>query len=196
MANKTRQRYAYLTGRVRRQIRKLQEKMPESISLERYPLRDFRPLKELGKVSERELEAGIQYAERVLETGELSLRSRKRAMGAAIKTMNELGYDYINRENFRYFYDFLEDARSRGLGAIYGSKQLIHAFNNAKKRGLTDEEIKGNIEYWAEKYEKQIAEAERKGTPASELVATKRLYVKSGRKASSDTFQTGKKRKK
>lgn len=198
MTNKIRQRYAYLSGVIRRKLRKLEARMPESIMLERYS-GEFRPLKELGPVSDRALQRGIKEAERLLESKELSLKTRKRAMGAAIKTLNSRGYDYINSGNFKYFFDFLEDARSRGLASIYGYQYLLDTFNRAKKRGLSDEEIKGNIAYWAEQYETRREQADRRGLP-EDMIKNPKLYVRKGRYVdekgkytSSESFQRSKK---
>lgn len=198
MANKIRQRYSYLSGIIRRKLRNLEARMPESVMLERYS-GEFRPLKELGNVSDRALKRGIQEAERLLASKELSLKNRKRAMGAAIKTLNSRGYDYINAGNFRYFFDFLEDARSRGLASIYGYQYLLDTFNRAKQRGLSDEEIKGNIAYWSEQYEKRKLKADKLGIP-EDMIDNPKLYVKrgryvdeQGRYTSSESFQRSRK---
>ena len=187
MANKTRQRYAYLAGRVRRQMRELEKRMPEAVSLERYH-GEFPKLKDMGKVSESALKLGIKEAEKLLKSGELSLRSQRRSMNTAIKTLNERGYNYVNQQNFGYFMDFLDDARARGLASIYGYQYLLDTFNRAKKRGLSDDEIRGNIAYWAEQADKQKAMAERKGIALDDIEA-KRLYVRRGRYSNSETFK-------
>lgn len=187
MASKIRQRYAYMAGRVRRQMRELEKRMPEAVSLERYR-GEFPKLKDLGKVSESALKLGIKEAEKLLQSGELSLRSQRRSMNTAIKTLNERGYNYVNQQNFGYFMDFLDDARARGLASIYGYQYLLDTFNRAKKRGLSDDEIRGNIAYWAEQADKQKAMAERKGIALDEIEA-KRLYVRRGRYSNSETFK-------
>ena len=191
MASKIRQRYAYLAGRVRRQMRELEKRMPEAVSMERYR-GEFPKLKDMGKVSESALKLGIKEAEKLLKSGELSLRSQRRSMNTAIKTLNERGYNYVNQQNFGYFMDFLDDARARGLASIYGYQYLLDTFNRAKKRGLSDAEIRGNIAYWAEQADKQKAMAEKKGIPLDEIEA-KRLYVRRGRYSSSESFQRRKK---
>ena len=196
--NKIRAEYSYYAGRVRRQLRQLEQRMPESIMLERCE-GEFPTLKELGPVTDRALERGVKEAKRLLESKELSLKTRKRAMGAAIKTLNARGYDYINASNFRYFFDFLEDARSRGLASIYGYQYLLDTFNRAKQRGLSDEEIKGNIAYWAEQYEARKEQAAKRGIP-EDMIRNPKLYIRKGRYVdkegkytSSQSFQRSKK---
>ena len=194
MANKIRQRYAYLAGRVRRQISKLRERMPEAVSLERYSEKEFPKLREMKiQPSDRALKAAIRQAEKLLSSGELTLRRQRRSVATAIKTLNERGYTYVNQQNFGYFMDFLDDARARGLASIYGYQYLLDTFNRAKKRGLSDDEIRGNIAYWAEQADKQRAMAEKKGIALDEFEA-KRLYIRKGRYSSSETFKRNKRK--
>ena len=194
MASKIRQRYSYLAGRVRRQISKLRERMPEAVSLERYSEKEFPKLREMKiQPSDRALKAAIRQAEKLLSSGELTLRRQRRSVATAIKTLNERGYNYVNQQNFGYFMDFLDDARARGLASIYGYQYLLDTFNRAKKRGLSDDEIRGNIAYWAEQADKQRAMAEKKGIALDEFEA-KRLYIRKGRYSSSETFNRNKRK--
>ena len=195
MASKIRQQYSQIASQVRRRLKLLQERMPEAVSVQRYR-GEFPKLKELGKVSESALKQGIKEAKKILKSGELSLRANKRSQNTAIKTLNERGYNYINQDNFGYFMNFLDDARARGLASIYGYQYLLDTFNRAKKRGLSDDEIRGNIQYWAEQADRQKALAMKKGIPLEE-VEGKRLYVRKGRKydSSSQSFQRSKRRK-
>lgn len=194
MANKIRQRYSYLAGRVRRQISKLRERMPEAVSLERYSEKEFPKLRDMKiQPSDRALKAAIRQAEKLLSSGELTLRRQRRSVATAIKTLNERGYTYVNQQNFGYFMDFLDDARARGLASIYGYQYLLDTFNRAKKRGLSDDEIRGNIAYWAEQADKQRAMAEKKGIALDEFEA-KRLYIRKGRYSSSETFKRNKRK--
>ena len=192
MASKIRQRYSQLAYQIRRRAKELEQRSPQAVSLQRYR-GEFRPLRELGNVSEKALKLGIKKAEKVLKSGELSLNRNKRTVNIAIRTLNERGYDFININNFGYFMDFLDDARARGLASIYGYQYLLDTFNRAKKRGLSDAEIRGNIEYWAVQAEKQIALAEKKGIALDEFEA-KRLYIRRGRYSSSESFQRNKRK--
>ena len=169
--------------------------MPEAVSVQRYR-GEFPKLRDLGNVSESALRRGIKEAERLLKSNELSLRANKRSQATAIQTLNERGYNYINNQNFGYFMNFLDDARARGLASIYGYQYLLDTFNRAKKRGLSDDEIRGNIQYWANQADRQKAIAMKKGIPLEELEG-KRLYIRRGRKydSSSESFQRSKRKK-
>lgn len=195
MASKIRQRYSYLAARIRRKLKVLYTRMPDSVSIQRY-LGEFPKLRDLGNVSESALRRGIKEAERLLKSNELSLRANKRSQATAIQTLNERGYNYINQGNFGYFMNFLDDARARGLASIYGYQYLLDTFNRAKKRGLSDDEIRGNIQYWANQADRQKAIAMKKSIPLEELEG-KRLYIRRGRKydSSSESFLRSKRKK-
>jgi len=195
MASKIRQQYSKLASQIRRKAKILEQRMPEAVSVQRYR-GEFPKLRDLGNVSESALRRGIKEAERLLKSNELSLRANKRSQATAIQTLNERGYNYINNQNFGYFMNFLDDARARGLASIYGYQYLLDTFNRAKKRGLSDDEIRGNIQYWANQADKQKAIAMKKGIPLEELEG-KRLYIRRGRKydSSSESFQRSKRKK-
>lgn len=195
MASKIRQKYSKLASQIRRKAKILEQRMPEAVSVQRYR-GEFPKLRDLGNVSESALQRGIKEAERLLKSNELSLRANKRSQATAIQTLNERGYNYINNQNFGYFMNFLDDARARGLASIYGYQYLLDTFNRAKKRGLSDDEIRGNIQYWANQADRQKAIAMKKGIPLEELEG-KRLYIRRGRKydSSSESFQRSKRKK-
>ena len=195
MASKIRQKYSKLASQIRRKAKILEQRMPEAVSVQRYR-GEFPKLRDLGNVSESALRRGIKEAERLLKSNELSLRANKRSQATAIQTLNERGYNYINNQNFGYFMNFLDDARARGLASIYGYQYLLDTFNRAKKRGLSDDEIRGNIQYWANQADRQKAIAMKKGIPLEELEG-KRLYIRRGRKydSSSESFQRSKRKK-
>lgn len=195
MVSKIRQKYSKLASQIRRKAKILEQRMPEAVSVQRYR-GEFPKLRDLGNVSESALRRGIKEAERLLQSNELSLRANKKSQATAIQTLNERGYNYINNQNFGYFMNFLDDARARGLASIYGYQYLLDTFNRAKKRGLSDDEIRGNIQYWANQADRQKAIAMKKGIPLEELEG-KRLYIRRGRKydSSSESFQRSKRKK-
>ena len=89
------------------------------------------------------------------------------------KRLHEEGYDYINRRNFNSFMRFLDDARAKGLGALYSSTQLIEKIKEMKDRRLTKGEILANIDRWAKVHVKRDKEGK-----IIEQVKPKKLYVK------------------
>ena len=151
--NKLRTQYAKKSYYIRKRIEKLEENRGFVRSVERYKgeflsLTDY---KKVGKTySDKELKFKLDRMDEILSSGELSLKENKRILASTIKTLNERGYDFINEDNIEETLDFLDDARARGLTAIYGYEAVVEAVNRAKQKGLSKEQILGNIDYWAE----------------------------------------------
>lgn len=165
-----RQEFNQYVEEINQQIAELEREMPDSIAIDRwkgyfYPIDD----PNLDYNTMRRLRS---QARSVLESGQLSVESVKRSVANAIETLHREGYDYINRRNFNSFMRFLDDARARGLGALYSSTQLIEKIHEAKKRGLTKREIKKNIARWADQIKRD------KEGKVIEVVKPKRLTLK------------------
>ena len=112
---------------------------------------DFRPLKELGDLNRQQLAQELSGTQKFLASGASRVKEYGQVRQNIIDSFNENGYDFVNESNLDDLYQFLEDARARHLGSMYGSDQLIETWNRAQKRGMTPEQLLGNIEYWAEK---------------------------------------------
>lgn len=112
---------------------------------------DFRPLKELGNLNRQQLAQELSSTQKFLASGSSRVKEYGQVRQNIIDSFNENGYDFVNESNLDDLYQFLEDARARHLGSMYGSDQLIETWNRAQKRGMTPEQLLGNIEYWAEK---------------------------------------------
>ena len=112
---------------------------------------DFRPLKELEDLNRQQLAQELSSTQKFLASGSSRVKEYGQVRQNIIDSFNENGYEFVNESNLDDLYQFLEDARARHLGSMYGSDQLIETWNRAQKRGMTPEQLLGNIEYWAEK---------------------------------------------
>lgn len=150
-----RKAYNKMVTDINRQIRRLEKADPESVSLERY--RNFFQKVTTKNPNYRTIQKLYSRAKKVLSSGELSVESQTRAKANAIQTLRDEGMTYINKSNFNSYIRFLEDARSKGLSALYSSSQIIEAVHEAKKQGLTKDQILANIDRWSRqvKYDKE-----------------------------------------
>lgn len=112
---------------------------------------DFLPLKELGNLNRQQIAQELASTQKFLASGSSRVKEYGQVRQNIIDSFNENGYDFVNESNLDDLYQFLEDARARHLGSMYGSDQLIETWNRAQKRGMSPEQLLGNIEYWAEK---------------------------------------------
>lgn len=165
-----RSQYSKASIAIRRQLKRAEGRPGGKQLFERYR-GEFPNLRELGPVSESDLRALTKKAQGLLQTKALTTK-HDRQIRQAVNTLQDRGYDYINQNNIDEFFDFLDDARARGLTSIYGYEAILDAVQRARERKLSSSEIKANIAYWAENNTGQ------------------RLYVRKGRKlkSSSDDF--------
>ena len=101
-------------------------------------------------VTEKDLKRAIKQMKEVRSSGQLSKRTERRAPASMLDTLHREGYEDITEDNIEDFYKFMEDARARGLGAIYGSGKIAELVQRGLKKGLTREQIRANMDYWAE----------------------------------------------
>lgn len=141
--------YNYYAKMINKNLSKLAKEMPDSRALERYR-GEFEEVTSANP-NKRVLAKLLKRARDVYKSGVTSLDTQKRSVALAIDTLKANGIDYVNTKNFKYFFNFLDDARARGLGAIYSSDQIIEAIKEAKDKGLSKKDIQANIEYWASK---------------------------------------------
>lgn len=168
-------KYNKMVDRINKKLVSLKKKYPDAKSVSRYR-------GEFQKATTKNphyktMKALYDKAERVLKSGELSLQSQKRARASAIKTFNKMGYKFINDNNFDAFTTFLDDARARGLGGQYTSRQLANAYEIIEKNKLSKKDIQANIKRWSKEniiFDKNGKQVERKRPP--------KLKVKKGNK--------------
>lgn len=141
--------YNYYVKMINKNLSKLAKEMPESRALERYR-GEFQPIT-TPDPNKRVLNKLLKTARTVYKSGVISLSNERRSVALAIDTLKEQGINYVNKRNFKSFFNFLDDARARGLGALYSSTQLIEAVKQAKDKGLSKAQIQANIDYWANK---------------------------------------------
>jgi len=140
-------KYAYTA---RQRLSAIENKFGSKAEIVQRRAGDFKPLKELGQLNRQQLAFEISSVQRFLSSGSSRVSEYAQVRQNTINSFQESGYDFVNESNLDDLYQFLEDARARHLGSIYGSDQLIETWNRAQKRGLTSEQLLGNIEYWAE----------------------------------------------
>ena len=137
--------YNYYAKMINRNLEKLAKKYPESRALERYK-GEFELNPEPSELMQK-----LKKARQVYKSGATSIVSERRSVALAIAKLKAEGIDYVNKSNFKSFFNFLDDARARGLATIYNSTQLIEAIKQAKDKGLRKADIEANIDYWANK---------------------------------------------
>lgn len=111
---------------------------------------DFKGFTTISKygMKKSQLAKELAHVQRYLQSTFSSVEKYTEYRDKSIATFNANGYTFVNEENFNSVQEFMKDMTERGLKSIYGSDQVITAYNRAKKRGLTPQQLEANIEYW------------------------------------------------
>lgn len=139
--------YGRYLEQINNDLNYIEEHDPDSVTLDRWR-GYFQPIT-TPDPNYNALRKAVSQIRQVAESGMLSPEGQRRSIANAIDTLRRSGVQGINRRNFNSIMRFLDDARSRGLAAVYSSTQLIEAIREAKNKGLSDRDIKANIEKWA-----------------------------------------------
>ena len=162
--------YNYYRKMINKNLDKLEKVSPDSVALERW--RGYFQEVTTENPNAKALSSLTKQARDLYKSGQTSVKAVRRTEALAIQTLHEEGYDYINRRNFNSFMRFLDDARAKGLGALYSSTQLIEAIQEAKQKKLSKAQIKKNIEHWAKNIDRD------KEGKIVEVVTPKKLKVR------------------
>ena len=149
-------RFNDYVDRFNAQIKAIEEADPDSVVLDRYR-GAFEKIK--GPMNARAVSEVFRDLKDTVESGRLSLDSVERSKENALKTIrDDYGFDFVNQQNLNQLFRFLDDARARHLHSVYSSEQIIEAIKEAKRKGLTEAQLRRNMDRWAKKvikYDKQ-----------------------------------------
>lgn len=140
----------------RQRLAKIENKFGKNAEIVQRRSGDFQPLGKLGTMTRQQIANELSSVQKFLASGSSRVREYGKVRQDIINSFQENGYEFVNESNLDSLYQFLEDARARHLGSMYGSDQLIETWHRAQKRGMTPEQLLGNIEYWAEKPRKSM----------------------------------------
>lgn len=111
-------------------------------------------LPKLADIAPEDLPYMLQQAATALTSKSGSLKGLQQRKQSAIESFRERGYTQINESNFREFVDFLEEAKERGLGKVYGSDYIVNMYENSQAIGISPDEIMKDFNWWAANIEK------------------------------------------
>ena len=144
-----RKQYVKQSYVARQRYKKLAAQFPNSEIVMRRK-GDFLPLKKMKGISKADLAKELSDVTRFLAASSSRADEYSQVRKNTVATFHQHGYEDVTEKNLDPLIQFLEDARQRHLATIYGSEQLVEVFNRAQKRGLSREQLLGNIEQWAE----------------------------------------------
>jgi hypothetical protein len=112
----------------------------------------YRPLKDIK--SERELRHLFSDLARFVTAETSSVSGLERQRREAVDTLNQRGYDFVNKENFRQFADFMEYARVANLNRLYDSKRVAEFYAACERKQMSKQEMQKAFRSWSRKQNK------------------------------------------
>lgn len=171
-----RREYSKLAYVARQRIAKLEAAFGPKAEILQRRSGDFGTLKSLGKINRMQVSQELANVRRFLASGSSRVREYGQIRENIVESFQRSGYEFVNESNIDDLYQFLEDARARNIASLYGSDQLVETWNRARKRGLTEEQLLGNIEYWAENPSKSMRLYARRNTSREDFVEASKKW--------------------
>lgn len=120
-----------------------------------------------------------------LEMKTSSISSIRASQRNAIKTLNEHGYDFINKGNIREFGEFMEAARQQKVDSNNrgGSPVIVELYETVKRLQIPPEQVQRRFSYWLSKRkELEAMPTPKPGTNISSDSVQVRLLIQDARK--------------
>ena len=112
----------------------------------------YKPLDQIA--SDRELRHLFSDVAKFVSSDTGSVSGLKKQRERAVKTLNERGYDFVNKQNFRQFADFMEYARVANLNRMYDSKRIAEFCAASEKKLISSQELYKSFRSWIKKQKK------------------------------------------
>lgn len=137
----------YVTS-INRQLKALEDEIPDSISISRYK-GEFRRLKSSKGIDRNDMIKLHAKARELAESGRLDVDNTKRSLLETINTFQSWGYKSVNMSNINEVLTYLDSLRQKGLVAVGGSGQLFKRMRrDYKNNKVTDEQLKEMLSRW------------------------------------------------
>lgn len=164
-----RKEYSTVSRRLRQQLKRLTAAYPEN-NLKDWLAGEFPTLKEVGRISNKGMSLLLKRAKGIYQSGLLTIPKYEASLVQSAKTLNEAGFGFVTPDNAEAMWRFIDDMRARGLADIYGYRYFVDQYSRITNDGkLTPEQLEATVQDWteyAERYQKRVNEARRKGKPA------------------------------
>jgi hypothetical protein len=112
----------------------------------------YKPLKEM--TSERELRHLFSDVARFVNAEVSSVSTLEKQREKGVQTLNERGYDFVTKDNYRQFAEFMEYARVSNLNKMYDSKRVAEFYEATEKKDMSNEELRKAFRSWGRKQKK------------------------------------------
>ena len=148
-----RQEYSRLRSIARKRLERFEGTEWTTSQIYKYNKEGFKPLKDIK--SDRELRMLFSDVARFITAERGSVSGLEKERRQAVKTLNERGYTFVNKDNFRKFAEFMEYVRTANLNRIFDSKRVADFYEATERKNYTEEEMRKAFKSWSRNQRKQ-----------------------------------------
>lgn len=148
-----RKEYSRLRSIARKRLERFEGTEWTDTQIYRLNAGQYKPLKEI--TSDRELRHLFSDVARFVNAEVSSVSSLEKQREKGVQTLNERGYDFVNKQNYRQFAEFMEYARVSNLNKMYDSKRIADFYEATEKKKMSNEELRKAFRLWTRKQKKQ-----------------------------------------
>lgn len=134
----------------------------------RYNVARYKPLSQIK--DDKELASLLTDLHEFInaKTGTISGLERQRK--ETIETLHERGYDFVTKENFKAFVDFMDDMRHKKISSLYDSERIAEIFATAEKKKVDPEVVKKKMLEYTREHSKTPRQVQNLKKRSSEAV--------------------------
>lgn len=137
-----RQEYSKLRSTANKRLQRLQEAGLGARGSFRFP--------KIAGRSNEQLEADLADVSRFLRDERTTVTGERKFVEGELDMLHEKGYEFINRENFYDFINFMEEKRQEVGGKLFDSGDAADVFNQGQRLNIPVNVLKKNFDYFAE----------------------------------------------
>lgn len=148
-----RKEYSRLRSIARKRLERFEGTEWTTSQIYQYNKEGFKPLKEIK--SDRELRYLLSDVARFITAERGSVSGLEKERRQAVKTLNERGYTFVNKKNFRKFAEFMEYVRTANLNRIFDSKRVADFYEATERENRSEEEMRSAFKAWSKNQRKK-----------------------------------------
>ena len=115
---------------------------------------------------ERDIRKALYDVGRFVNLRTSSVSGARAAQAEFIETMQERGYDFINKSNAQEFGEFMRDVKTHKTYKGYDSERVAMLFGKLKEKRISTKDAAEYFEYWM-KHQNQLDQAPRSNKTVS-----------------------------
>lgn len=145
--------YSRLRSIARKRLERFEGTEWTTSQIYKYNKEGFKPLAEIK--SDRELRMLLSDVARFVTAERGSVSGLEKERKQAVKTLNERGYTFVNKKNFRKFAEFMEYVRTANLNRMFDSKRVADFYEATERKNYSEEEMRDAFKSWSRNQKKQ-----------------------------------------